>query len=110
MVLVLIPALWIAGFLVSTLPNENRQGSQRRGFSLVFHVMSVHFSFDRTQVLVHILCMCVFPLYLPAFSFLAVAVSSRSVWIDSHSIPMRHVMYRIVNKLMTLEDVANMND
>ena len=65
-VLVLIPALWIAGFLFSTLSNEQRQRSQR-GFSLVFQVMFVHLSFHRTHAFVQFLCMCVFHCTYPFF-------------------------------------------
>ena len=68
-VLVLIPALWIAGFLFSTLSNEQRQRSQR-GFSLVFQVMFVHLSFHRTHAFVQFLCMCVFHCTYPFFPFL----------------------------------------
>ena len=64
--LVLIPALWIAGFLFSTLSNEQRQRSQR-GFSLVFQVMFVHLSFHRTHAFVQFLCMCVFHCTYPFF-------------------------------------------
>ena len=80
-VLVLIPNLWIAGFLFSTLSNGQRQRSQR-GFSLVFQVMFAHLFFHTNACFCPVSLHVRFPLYLSFFPFLP--------WLSTATVAVRY--------------------